>query len=340
MLDYNILTPDIELVKTDKFYLFYEMMIQSLKTDNVKEGINKSLELLKCYLQSGHISLFKKNEEGIYIHRISESNMEDTVFPLSCIVNKTQFLSEKKGIVELDLNLSENFENLVLIHVNDNEHDVIVAIQNVNKSVKLEPQFWERTKDTFQIILKRAASYEKNVKAITTDILTGLDNRNSYELRLQNINESDDNIVFALFDLFRLKYINDNYNHAKGDLYIKSAAKILNKYWPKEKKTINDDLTENITNTGHCIYRTGGDEFVLITTVENISLTEIKTNLAAEEVDMICLGLEDYVPIGLNYGLIKHNPGDSIKQTYMIADEKMRENKVKMYAKYNLERRK
>ena len=47
------------------------------------------------------------------------------------------------------------------------------------------------------------------------DLLTGLDNRNSYEIRINGIDESNDNLVFGLFDLFRLKYVNDNYSHKR-----------------------------------------------------------------------------------------------------------------------------
>ena len=35
----QIMAPDELLIKNNDFYLFYEMMMQSLKTDNVKEGL-------------------------------------------------------------------------------------------------------------------------------------------------------------------------------------------------------------------------------------------------------------------------------------------------------------
>ena len=191
-----------------------------------------------------------------------------------------------------------------------------------------------------QVILKRAASYERNTKAITTDMLTGLDNRNSYEMRLSQINEEDNNIVFALFDLFRLKFINDSFTHAKGDLYIKETAKILNKYWPKYKVTVNEDTTETYHSTGHCVYRIGGDEFVLMTNKETLQLASIKAELARDEVGLIDLGISDNIIIGLNYGMVKPEQGESMKKTYIKADHKLQEDKDQMYKKYRLERRK
>ncbi len=351
MTDNSVLAPEMDLIRTDEFYLFYEMMIQSLKTDNVKEGINKSLFLLKKYLQSGNIALFKKTNGNRYTFKISDSNMDDLVNPVGSIVNKTSCLTENKEIFFLDLNLSDRIKNLMLIHLNTDEYDCIVAILNNNLNKQLGIHFWESARDTLQIILKRAASYEKNVKAITTDLLTGVDNRNSYEMRLQEINESDNNLVLGIFDIFRLKYINDNFTHPKGDLYIKKVASILNKYWPKQKQVGEDELKEKIIDTGHCIYRVGGDEFVLITSVEDIKLTSLKAQLSHKEAELIDLQLEDVIKskedaqiakkvlVGLNYGVVRHNPGDKIKDTIKKADYIMQEDKRKMYIKHNLERR-
>ena len=55
---------------------------------------------------------------------------------------------------------------------------------------------------------------------------------------------------------------------------------------------------------------------------------------------MIDLGIDDKPIIGLNYGVISHECPTSIKQTYQNADRIMSDDKIRMYKKYNLERRK
>ena len=45
------------------------------------------------------------------------------------------------------------------------------------------------------------------------------------------------------------------------------------------------------------------------------------------------------IPLGLNYGVVKHNPGDSIKETIRIADDVMKDDKVKMYKLNHVEQR-
>ena len=335
----KVMAPEMKLLKDNEFYVFYEMMIQSLKTDNVKEGINKSFSLLRTFLNSGNILLFKKNKDGTYIFKISDSEIQDLIYPASCIINKTKALSEERKIFNLNLELSNRFQNMTIINTKVGDTDCIVAVLNIDKSKNLESLFWERLRETIQIILKRAASYERNLSAVSTDLLTGLDNRNSYEMRIQNLIKEDENLVVGVFDLFRLKHINDNYTHAKGDEYIKSVANILDRYWPKKKIIINDDLTESAIDTGHCIYRIGGDEFVLLTKVETLQLAQIKARLVKDEVNLINLDINDNVPLGLNYGIVKHNPEDTFKQTFMKADDLMQEEKNDMYKKYKLERR-
>ena len=214
-----------------------------------------------------------------------------------------------------------------------------MAILNLDKEKTLEPLFWERTKDTMQIILKRAASYERNIKAVTTDLLTGTDNRNSYEMRLHELNEADENLIVGIFDIYRLKYVNDNYSHNVGDEYIKEIANILKKYWPKTKISVDDTGIEKKEETGHAVYRIGGDEFVLFTDKENLQLASMKAGLACDEAAMNKKKIGIDIPLGLNYGVVKHNPGDSIKETIRIADDVMKDDKVKMYKLNHVEQR-
>ncbi|MBQ9014060.1 MAG: diguanylate cyclase [Bacilli bacterium] len=334
----NIMRPEINLLKNDEFYLLYEMMMQALKTDDVKEDINKSLYMLRTFLNSGSIALYIKSYYDNYIYKISDSSFNDLLKQVSSIISEANPLIEKKGILKLDTNL-EKLKNVVFLHAKSDETDCIVAITNIDKDKKLEPLFWERAKDTIQIIIKRAVSYEKNTRAINTDLLTGLDNRNSYETRIKELNKEDNDLILGIFDLFRLKYVNDNFSHSKGDDYIKKAAKILNRYWPKQKVIINDDGTETFIDTGHFIYRIGGDEFVLLTNQEDLKRTELKASLAAEEAKLINLGIAKDLPLGLNYGITSRNNGEYIKQTFIRADEIMQEDKLQTYKKYNVKRR-
>lgn len=102
-------------------------------------------------------------------------------------------------------------------------------------------------------------------------------------------------------------------------------------------KNIVDGVEKDI-KTGHTVYRTGGDEFILLTNSEKIEMTKVKAMLAAEEVSMFDLGI-DGLPLGLNYGVVKHDWSSSIKETYEQADKAMSENKERMYETFELERR-
>lgn len=88
------------------------------------------------------------------------------------------------------------------------------------------------------------------------DELTGIGNRSAfakYEMSLEALikelsAKADDSqsIIYASLDLNDLKYVNDNLGHAIGDVYIKTAARILRTSFHSAN-----------------IYRVGGDEFSL-----------------------------------------------------------------------------
>lgn len=91
------------------------------------------------------------------------------------------------------------------------------------------------------------------------DELTGIGNRSAfarYEMDLEALikelsAKADDSqsIIYASLDLNDLKYVNDNLGHAIGDVYIKTAARILRTSFHSAN-----------------IYRVGGDEFSLFIT--------------------------------------------------------------------------
>ncbi len=80
-----------------------------------------------------------------------------------------------------------------------------------------------------------------------TDSLTGLKNRNAYDLDMENLLRSGRIKKYALVlsDLNGLKTVNDTQGHKAGDAYIQQFSRIL-----KEQD-----------GTDHVSYRIGGDEF-------------------------------------------------------------------------------
>jgi len=91
---------------------------------------------------------------------------------------------------------------------------------------------------------KYAAIYEEMA---ITDSLTGLYNRNAYEIDTGKIEELNGFLILT-FDLNDLKICNDTKGHAQGDHYIITAAKMIERL---------------LAPYGRC-YRIGGDEFCSI----------------------------------------------------------------------------
>lgn len=82
------------------------------------------------------------------------------------------------------------------------------------------------------------------------DLLTGLKNRNAFEVDTYNLKgkKSDGQMGIVIIDLDHLKRVNDSKGHAVGDVYIYDAA-----------KCIRGEIKENAV-----AYRIGGDEFVIM----------------------------------------------------------------------------
>lgn len=79
-----------------------------------------------------------------------------------------------------------------------------------------------------------------------TDSLTGLKNRNSYFLRLQELQKSQQALGVVYLDINGLKKANDTHGHTYGDSLIVRASALLTKIFKND------------------VYRIGGDEFVVL----------------------------------------------------------------------------
>lgn len=166
------------------------------------------------------------------------------------------------------------------------------------------------------VVLFKRISNPTYTDFANTDYLTGLKNRNAFEIDMNNLNNSNlKNLISIIsIDLDGLKKINDKFGHQTGDLYIKHASKII----------------RNVIDTKHVVYRVGGDEYLIIL-----------KNLSSEEIDSIINNInlkiieenstnELKLSMSIGYAIFDEKLDVSLFDTYHRADSQMYDNKRKL----------
>ena len=162
---------------------------------------------------------------------------------------------------------------------------------------------------------------EENTKSeiyremIEVDALTSVNNRYSFEEKIKQIKLKPEKCIIITADLNNLKLINDFIGHDAGDKAIKGVASYL-------KETLPNAL----------IYRTGGDEFILI----------LKDNFDISIIDKInrtvnVPNVSDKIQISFSIGHATYNPKKelSLDEVLKISDKNMYIDKQKNKKKKN-----
>lgn len=151
----------------------------------------------------------------------------------------------------------------------------------------------------------------------TTDFLTGIKNRNSFEIDISNLRSSPDRMHASLLsiDLDNLKQINDTYGHEAGDQYIKLSSRVA----------------RECISASDVIYRVGGDEFAVLlshTSVAEIEQIrkEIQIKAAAKSEK---LNLDYSLSISTGYAIFDPETDTSLFDTLKRADAMMYKEKRK-----------
>jgi diguanylate cyclase (GGDEF)-like protein len=105
---------------------------------------------------------------------------------------------------------------------------------------------------SFRHLVRHLESYIGNLNEMAfKDPLTSLRNKtafDSYCSKLdENLKDTTDGLAFCVFDCNSLKEINDNFGHAKGDKYLRTASQLICKVFRHSP-----------------VFRIGGDEFAAI----------------------------------------------------------------------------
>ncbi len=327
--------------KLDLYRFGYEMMLTAFKSDDIKTGVRNALFLTKMFTQSSDVLLYRKDnktgEYDLYINALMiKHNRKNNVDWLREFINKGKNLFEGQGVKNIDCADISNDKDITLIPLTTSTHRYVLVIRNCNiYDVYKNKGFIEILNNNMDVMLKKLESISKAKKEGNKDKLTGLDSRNAYENDMREIFKNNEKFIYVLFDLFRLKYINDNYGYLMGDAYIIKTAEILKKYFSKYF-TIKD--TAGIPTkipTGSCVYRLGGDEFILISKYETLDIIKAKLRDIEEEVANIELNTGEKNYLGINYGIAVKEGNESLKELATIADDEMKAHKAALYEKYS-----
>ena len=174
----------------------------------------------------------------------------------------------------------------------------------------------------YQVMKKREQETSMQLglaeKKAITDQLTGVKNRHAYSLKALELDErirENGSIEAAIVvcDVNNLKFVNDNYGHKRGDEVIYKNCMMICKVFKSSP-----------------VYRTGGDEFVVI--LENDDYRN-RTELI-QLLDRQSLENEKELGTTVAVGMSEFRPGEdeAILTVFNRADELMYERKAQMKA--------
>ncbi len=142
------------------------------------------------------------------------------------------------------------------------------------------------------------------------DPVTKFGNRNSYVIKIKEIQEKKDALWIVSMDLNNLKEVNDNYGHVMGDEMIMVFSRAINK--------AIKDLDKAFA------YRVGGDEFLIfVYEKEDFNIIQV-INKMKETIKLSAEPFSNFYTM-FAYGVYYHNPKkrDKIDDSIYKADQKM-----------------
>ncbi|MNK51908.1 putative diguanylate cyclase YedQ [compost metagenome] len=172
-------------------------------------------------------------------HQISSQDNPELVFLRIHPEDMTQFYQKMNG--ELD------FEQPILYRIRDC-HGQYVWYEEL-----ATPVYDQDKLSAIQGIVRPAQDrleYQQYLEyRIAHDSMTGLYNREHFEILVSHYDvKVDAPAAIIVCDMDNLKYVNDNFGHIMGDLYIKEAAGLL-----------SEIVSEEVM-----VCRVGGDEFAIL----------------------------------------------------------------------------
>lgn len=160
---------------------------------------------------------------------------------------------------------------------------------------------------------------EQTRKEATTDPLTGLKNRRSFEVIMQdsmvNVDKFDESLCLVMADIDHFKKINDNYGHIFGDKVLKSVSSLL---------------LANVKGKDS-VARLGGEEFAILlpeTSLEFAGIVAENLRFAIESARIKTIKTGKTLDkLTVSMGVTTYHKGESTEEFIDRADKALYESK-------------
>jgi len=206
------------------------------------------------------------------LHLIDQNILSCELDPSGKVLTMSNALARAFNVKDSDLTGidskffvgSEDIRRNLVNHISTGETYTINIERTVNDEhtwfeMKVSPQFDDEFNiQSFQAFFNDITSEKRIEEVSIKDALTGLYNRNYFELvfakELRKAKRDQKPFAVLLLDVDFFKQYNDNYGHLQGDYALKSVSSIISK------------CTQRSYDTA---FRVGGEEFLIIFDVES-----------------------------------------------------------------------
>lgn len=268
--------------------------------DEISENQADEVSVIWNYLFAGLI------REGLKYDYISAQNSERDIIRIT--MDNVQFdcyAKDLKDIFKNEYSILINKENC---NLNIEQHDISLGAEG--SSIKSEKEI-QLENELKELKAKTSEQIKQLQYTINHDAPTGLKNKKAYA---EAIKELLPPYTIISVDVNNLKETNDNYGHQAGDTLLKNTAIALTTYFK------------------HSCYRTGGDEFIIITKNMENATVENNLNNALKALQQI----DDGLLYSFSYGYATNAEADTPNDVFKIADKRMYDNKTAYKKKNNI----
>lgn len=244
------------------------------------------------------------NEELVY----QTGEKEDRAAELVIANKELVFQNKEKEKLAAELVIANN----ELVFQNEEKAKRAAELVIANKELAFQNE--EKDKRAAELLSANEELAFQNEEVLYLsyhDQLTGLYNRRFYEKELKRLETTKDlPLTMVMGDVNGLKLINDSFGHNMGDELLKKVAEVIKKS----------------CRAGDIIFRSGGDEFVILLPKTNALEAELITKRIREFALREKVGSID---ISISFGYeTKNNEEDNIHEVFKKAEEHMYNNKL------------